>query len=118
MDKKEIIKLIEKAKIRVENKYEGHILKGERSKRNWLKTHVDSYEGKSNRVTFLVLEGSPPKGYVIINPGHGLILALDCQLNKLHTYRTYQAFYGIEGIGESERGQARADNEGGESDST
>ena len=35
-------------------------------KRKWIKTNIDSYSDSDNRVSFLVLQGSPPPAFIMI----------------------------------------------------
>ena len=73
--RKEIMNLlIDKAKKKVIKAYEGR----EYSDRAWLETHVDSYKEDRHRIQLIVLEGSPVKGYVIVNYGRGLVRAYSC----------------------------------------
>ena len=105
--------LIWKAKIKVERKYEGSM---ERSMRKWIEVYVDSYESHTNRISFWVLEGSPPKGYVIVNYGHGEVLAFDAWNNRLYTYRTEPCYPSLEGSEDKpEKGQALGCDSGSES---
>ena len=57
--------------------------------REWHGVSVDSYEDSHNRITMLVLEGSPPKGMIIINYGHGLVMAFDAWGKKLYTWHSH-----------------------------
>ena len=70
---KEIEEAIEKAKKIAIKSYEGK----EMTERRWLVHHVDSYENPHNRVSFFVLEGSPPKAVVYVNYGHRFILVIN-----------------------------------------
>lgn len=80
--------LIEKAKKKVMEAY-GRGAK----RRKWLSCRVDSYGSPSNRVEFLVLEGSPAKGIVIINWGSGTIVAFDAWMNRIWK-RNFNPFVG------------------------
>jgi len=73
---------LEKAKLRIIREYEGK----ESTHRAWLEVHVDSYESESNRLQMIVLEGSPPKGWIIVNYGHRTLTAFDLQGNKLYRW--------------------------------
>ena len=57
--------------------------------RPWLEASIDSYKHRDNRVTMLIFEGSPPKGMIIINYGHGLVMAFDAWGKRLYTWRSY-----------------------------
>jgi hypothetical protein len=71
------------AKKKVEENYglQGHT-------RQWLASHIDSYNDQKNRVTLYALEGSPPKGYILAKRGQmqQQILAMDLNMKKLKEY--------------------------------
>lgn len=76
----DIKKYIEKAKEKVMNDY------GRMVNRRWLDVFVDSYESNRERIRLLVWEGSPAKGYIIINYGTGSIMAFDVNDKLLKKY--------------------------------
>ena len=59
-------KLVEKCKQTVILAYEGQPT----TERKWLEAHADSYKNPQYRIQLLVLEGSPAKGYVVVDYGH------------------------------------------------
>jgi len=73
--------VIEKAKRKIEESYGG-------MKRQWLKTKIDSYENPLYRIELYVYEGSPPKGYIVVNYGRGLVHAFNAWGEKIYTYKT------------------------------
>lgn len=74
---------IEKAKMAVVKKYE-HM---ETTKRKWLEASApDSYSNPEYRMTLLVLEGSPPKGFVVVNHPRRKAIAFDAFCNRIRTY--------------------------------
>lgn len=73
---------LEKAKLRIIKKYE----RRNTTKRAWLEAHIDSYHSEYNRLQMIVLEGSPPKGFIIVNYGANTLTAFDCHGNKLHVW--------------------------------
>ncbi|OFV66809.1 MAG: hypothetical protein SBU_000102 [Candidatus Syntrophoarchaeum butanivorans] len=76
-------KLIEKAKRVVVRRYEGK----DETSRAWLRASPpDSYEEDNYRVELWVLEGSPPKGYVLASHGIGQVKAFDWSLRCIKTY--------------------------------
>ena len=80
----ELEKLIEKAKEKVEKDYDPHGL----CKRQWLEaTPPNSYRSKEYKVTVFVLEGSPPKGYIIVDYCYGIVKAFTVRLQPLYTYK-------------------------------
>lgn len=66
---------VERAKERVVVAYERTIS----TQRRWLIAHLDSYDSFSNRLTLYALEGSPCKGWVVVNHALDLIQAFDCR---------------------------------------
>ncbi len=46
-------------------------------KRKWLSADVDSYGAPSNRATLHVMEGSPPKAFIIEQPYRGWAILID-----------------------------------------
>lgn len=59
--------------------------RAETGKRRWLVGHPpDSYGSKAYRTELHVLEGSPPKGFVVVN--HGLAVALSNGGTFLHRF--------------------------------
>lgn len=57
------------------------------SKREWLSVSVDSYGSKSNRIEFLVLEGSPPRGYIVVNRNTATVKAYDSRDRVVKTFK-------------------------------
>jgi hypothetical protein len=57
------------------------------TERKWLEANLDSYESPDHRIRVLVLEGSPAKGYVIVNYGTETVLAFDVFDKKLKELR-------------------------------
>ena len=71
---------IEKAKKLVE--------RGEKVEREWLEAEPpNSYSSSDYRVRLFVLEGSPPKGYVLADYASGVVRAFGLSLRALYTYR-------------------------------
>ena len=54
--------------------------------RKWLTCSVDSYKSESNRISFIVCEGSPVKGYVVVNYGADTVTAVDAWGKQLQTW--------------------------------
>ena len=54
--------------------------------RKWLSANVDSYETSTQRITLFVLEGSPPRGYVIANYSTLTVKAFSIQDKTLRTW--------------------------------
>jgi len=73
-------KLVEQAKEIVMNNFGGD------RTRPWGKMHIDSYDDKSYRIETLVWEGSPIKGYIIINHGTGEIKCFGCNDKMLKRF--------------------------------
>ena len=71
MDSASFQEEIEKAKGVIEK----HCVDG--NKREWLDANVDSYNAPRNRIQLLVLQGSPPRGRVIVNYSAGIIQGFD-----------------------------------------
>ena len=79
-EKEEVEKIIEKAKLRVENSYRG-------SKRKWFEAELPySYSDPKYKVKLFVYEGSPPKGYVIADYSLGIIKAFGLFMKPLYTW--------------------------------
>lgn len=91
--------IIEKAKVLIIKRYCGknqaktlHALKkykelfDDNITRNWFECHVDSYDSESERISFIVCEGSPVKGFIIVNYGSHTITAIDAWGNKIYTW--------------------------------
>jgi hypothetical protein len=74
---------VEKAKARVIEAYE-HC---DHTERQWLHTFLDSYQTSDYRVELHVLEGSPCKGFVVVNRGRGEVIAFDCRDKRLYTWK-------------------------------
>ncbi|KAA0243658.1 MAG: hypothetical protein DYG83_13270 [Candidatus Brocadia sp. AMX2] len=53
------------------------VARGLNPDRKWLESSLDSYNDESYRVSLLVLEGSPAKGYIIANYGTRQVIAFD-----------------------------------------
>ena len=71
---------IQRAKQKVEESYDAP----KSPERNWLEASPpDSYGSPRYRVTIFVREGSPPKGFVIADYGHGVVMAFDAWNNLL-----------------------------------
>jgi hypothetical protein len=52
-------------------------------KRRWIRAgYADSYGEEQNRVIFWVLEGSPPRGFIIQKPGICVRLDASCRVIK------------------------------------
>jgi hypothetical protein len=77
--KEDFEKQVEKCKQAVIMAYEGQPT----TQRKWLEAHCDSYRNPDYRVQLFVLEGSPPKGCVVVDYGHGVVLAFDAHGKKL-----------------------------------
>ena len=54
--------------------------------RKWIECHADSYEENDNRISFIVCEGSPVKGFIIVNYGSHTVTVVDAWGNKLYTW--------------------------------
>jgi hypothetical protein len=78
----EFQRLIEKAKLAVVKAYEGQ----ETTQRNWIEAHADSYKNPLYRIQVFVLEGSPAKGCVVADYGHGVVQAFDAHCKKLKQF--------------------------------
>ena len=80
---------IRKAKHRVIKRYShnNEKLYKDTLEREWLDCHVDSYNETRNRVTLTGCEGSPVKGYLIINYGNHTVTAFDAWGEKVYTYK-------------------------------
>jgi hypothetical protein len=77
---KEILNLIEHAKHRVEQEFGG-------VKRDWLEAEPrHSYSSGGYKVKVFVLEGSPPKGYILVDFCWGIVKAFGVRMRLLHTY--------------------------------
>ena len=78
----EVELLIEKAKRRVELTYGG-------VKRKWLVAKPEnSYDSNMYSVKLLVLEGSPPKGYILADYCYGIVKGFGVRMEPIHTWRT------------------------------
>lgn len=78
---------IEKAKRMVEIDY-----RCKPEERNWNETEVGSdHEKSSYRIKLFLLDGSPPKGYVIADYAYGLVRMFGC-CGKEKTLGTIKAF--------------------------
>jgi hypothetical protein len=71
---------IAKAKDKIIKAYEGENGKDDRP---WLIASADSYKSEHYRISIIVREGSPAKGYIIVNYGFGTVIAYDAQDNLL-----------------------------------
>ncbi len=69
---------IERAKIKIINLYDQG-----NCQRKWLTADLDSYGSKSNRVKILVREGSPHKGFIVVDYGFGVVFAFDAWNNMI-----------------------------------
>ena len=79
-NKEEVEILVRKAKKRVE----GRTSEG----RKWLEASPEnSYDSEDYKVKVFVLEGSPPKGYVLADYCYGIVKAFGIRMQPLHTYR-------------------------------
>lgn len=81
----EFEELIEKAKLRVIQAYDHY---QPPTPRKWLIANLDSYENSASRVSIMVLEGSPAKGYVIADYGRATVQAVDAWGKRLYRWRT------------------------------
>ncbi len=45
-------------------------------KRKWLSFHVDNYEGETYRSFLHVMEGTPPRAYIVENPERGICVVI------------------------------------------
>lgn len=106
LDKKEVKKLaeykqrkaekmeemIQKAKQKVISAYERSGI----TQRSWLEASPpDSYSNKAFRVTIFVLEGSPCKGYIIVNYATATVRAFGCHDKPLWTYNASYEYSAI-----------------------
>ncbi|MFZ3077664.1 MAG: hypothetical protein WA139_04370 [Candidatus Aenigmatarchaeota archaeon] len=74
MDESHCQKLIEDAKKKVEKSYDGSKIE----KRRWFEAHFDQYNTSGNRFSIFVREGTPNKGFVVVDRGaNGSIHAFD-----------------------------------------
>ena len=81
---------IRRAKQKCEENYDpqpnsfSFLFLGPPPERNWLEASPpDSNQRSEYRVTIYVREGSPPKGMVIADYGHGVVMAFDAWDNLL-----------------------------------
>jgi hypothetical protein len=81
---KDLIELCKQAvmKARASNEGQGAM------ERRWLEAHADSYENPKYRIQLFVLEGSPAKGYVVIDYGHHRVQAFDVRGKRLKHLKT------------------------------
>ena len=86
---KRIAILIERAKKKVEESY-GKPDAG----RRWVKTHIDSYKDPQYRIELHVWEGSPAKGYIVVNYSEGFdsVRAFGLYNQIVYTGNTYSRF--------------------------
>jgi hypothetical protein len=84
----DIDKLVEKAKKLVTHQISHPKVIADYESRRWLETNVDSYQAGTNRISFLVLEGSPPRGYVVVNYSTKKVTAFDSADRVLKRFRT------------------------------
>ena len=77
--------IVKKAKIKVLISYGGNLK--DNTTRKWIESHSDSYNDSCYRVQLLVYEGSPAKGYVIINYGVGFVTCFDASGKQLYTWK-------------------------------
>jgi len=54
--------------------------------RKWLKRDIDSYKSRKFRIRVLVLEGSEPRGVIIVNYYERMVQAFDAYGEKLSQY--------------------------------
>jgi hypothetical protein len=82
----EFQELIEKAKLRVIQAYDHQ---QPPTPRKWLiASPPDSYGNSDFHVTLMVLEGSPAKGYVIVDYGKAMVIGISAWGRKLLQLRT------------------------------
>ena len=82
-EKKTVEELIEKAKRKAEKAYDPQ----EKHKREWLEAEPPhSYRSKGYKVKVFVLEGSPPKGYILADYCYGIVKAFGVRMHPLYTY--------------------------------
>ncbi len=55
--------------------------------RPWIEAHADSYKSETHRVAIIVREGSPAKGYIVVNYGVGTVAAFDVQDELLYRWK-------------------------------
>ena len=58
--------------------------------RDWLEANVDSYDQPEHRIRLIVLEGSPAKGFIIVNYGLGEVQAFNCAGKALKRYSYWE----------------------------
>ena len=46
------------------------------NKRKWISTHVDSYDGATYRSFLHIMEGTPPRAYILENPERGICVVI------------------------------------------
>ena len=74
--------LIEKAKQRVSETYGGGI------EREWLECSPKTSYGRSDyKVSLFVLQGSPPKGYVLADSCYGIVRGFGVRLSPVCVYK-------------------------------
>jgi hypothetical protein len=79
--------LIEKAKLRVLRAYDHNIPP---MQRKWLiASPPDSYQCSDYRTTLMVLEGSPCKGYLIVDYYKSMIIGIDAWGKKILTWHAW-----------------------------
>jgi hypothetical protein len=74
---------VERAKLAVVRRLEG---KGT-TERRWLKSAIVPYSDHNNQLLVLALEGTPVRGYIIVNFGNGKVSGYDAWGTKLCGYR-------------------------------
>ena len=84
-----INELIEKAKLKVFSTCPHP----DDNERPWLEADIDSYSSKSTRIKLLVLEGSPPRGIIIVNYPLGTVTAINMYNQRLHTWKLESMLY-------------------------
>ena len=78
--------LIEKAKLSVIKSYE----RGATTTRPWHTVSTpNSYGDPACRVTLMVLSGSPPKGFVLVNYARQTAVAMDAWHKIIHIYTVW-----------------------------
>lgn len=83
---------ISKAKLRLKIEYcgEDKELAETWDTRKWKEVSVDSYNEPNSRLTLIVCEGSPVKGFVIVNYGTKSVTAYDAKGNQIKTYKNLE----------------------------
>lgn len=74
-----------------DDEFEKLILKAQRrlwrDGRNWLVTNLQCYDDSAYEVRLYVLEGSPPRGYILADRNSGIVKCWDSDMTNQYTYK-------------------------------